>query len=798
MNTDFLAIPDWFSDENAGAGIAVADLNADGLPDLVVLQVDDPAGANSAYFRVGFSSDDQLTIGQWTAWSPVPDWDSWFNEGAGVAVADISGNGQPDLLVFRVDAVPNGQNAGYYRIGWDIDAAGQVTGWSPWLAVPDWFPWFNAGADVTVADIDGDGVLDLVVLMVDAPEGRNQGYYRSGPLNADGTVTAWRTWVAVPDWYFWENQGAGVAVADLDGDGTPELIVLAVDNPPEQNGGYYSVGWHLEGRPIEGWGPWQAVPDWRFWEGHDAAAVVAHLGHAGMPHLVVLTVDNPPGANGGWYRVLDVVTDLDMAAQMGVWRLLENDSLVNPVHAALLHTGSVLFFAGSGNDVERHAALQYATAVWHYPAAMYSQPPTPVDLFCCGHSFLADGRLLASGGTEQYDPFQGLRQAVSFDPQPGEADPESPSGTTGAWIAEPDMVGGRWYPTLLTLQDGGVLAVSGLDQTSQLNVLPETYDGVGWSHTQESPSNWPLYCHLFLLEDGRVFYSGGQYGANNGVRPSIWDLTTNTVIDVGGVLVDASKRNQAASVLLPPVQDQRVMIMGGGPSDMHDQTGATNTTAITDLSVPNPAVVTAAPMAMRRMHLCATLLPDRTVLVNGGAMMEESRADATLEAEIYHPDFSGGSGIWSMAAKSRVARLYHSVALLVPDGRVITAGSNPARKTEELRIEVFWPPYLFAGPRPTCNPSTTEVSYGDSVPAAVGTAQIASACLMRPGATTHSQDSEQRLVELPIQVIGPGAVLLEMPTTATIAPPGWYLLYVVTGTGIPSEGSWIHLTLNGA
>ena len=72
-------------------------------------------------------------------WSPVPDWESWFNEGAGVAIADISGNGQPDLLVFRVDAVPDGQNAGYYRIGWDIDAAGRVTGWSPWLAVPDWF-----------------------------------------------------------------------------------------------------------------------------------------------------------------------------------------------------------------------------------------------------------------------------------------------------------------------------------------------------------------------------------------------------------------------------------------------------------------------------------------------------------------------------------------------------------------------------------------------------------------------------------------------------------------------------------
>src|SRR5215211_1012967 len=170
--------------------------------------------------------------------------------GAAVAIADISGNGQPDLLVFRVDAVPNGQNAGYYRIGWDIDAAGQVTGWSPWLAVPDWFPWFNAGVDVSVADIDGDGVLDLVVLMVDAPAERNQGYYSSGRLNADGTVTGWRTWIAVSDWYFWENQGAVIAVADLDGEGTPELVVLAVDNPPEQNGGFYSVGWP-RGRPAD-------------------------------------------------------------------------------------------------------------------------------------------------------------------------------------------------------------------------------------------------------------------------------------------------------------------------------------------------------------------------------------------------------------------------------------------------------------------------------------------------------------------------------------------------------------------
>ncbi len=797
MDTDFTAVPDWFPNQNAGAGIAVADLTGDGVQDVVVLMVDDPPGENAAYVRVGPGTDDDLRIGQWSGWTAVPDWGSWFNEGAGVAVGDVSRNGQPDLVVLRVDGVPDGANTGSYRVGWDLDADGDVTGWSAWLPVPDWFPWANAGADLAIGDIDGDGVLDLVVLMVDAPDGRNQGYYRSGPLNPDGTVTRWRPWVAVPDWYFWENQGAGIAVADLDGDGTPELVVLAVDNPPGQNGGYWTVGWHLDdGRPSHGWGPWESVPDWRFWEGQDAGLAVAGLGPAGMPHLVVLTVDNPPGANDGWYRVLDAMTDLDMAPQMGVWRLLENDAVVNPVHAALLHTGSVLFFAGSGNDMERHAALQYATAVWHYPNPAYSRPPTPVDLFCCGQAFLPDGRLLAAGGTEQYDPFFGLTQAVAFDPAAGAPDPASPTGTTGAWTALPDMVGGRWYPTLLGLQDGRVLAVSGLDGTSQLNVLPETYaDGAGWSHTQDSPSNWPQYCHLFLLADGRVFYSGGQYAANNGVRPSIWDLATNTAVDIGGVLVDAGKRNQSASVLLPPAQAQRVMLIGGGPSDMHDMTGATDTTAIADLSAANPAVATAAPLMMRRMHLCATLLPDRTVLVNGGAMMEESGADATLEAEIYHPDAGGGPGRWAMAATSRVARLYHSVALLMPDGKVVTSGSNPVRKTEELRIEVYWPPYLFAGARPTCAPAATEVTYAGTLAAQVpGAAGIASACLVRPGATTHSTDSEQRLVDLPVQVTGADVVTFQLPAQPTIAPPGWYLLFVVDAAGVPSEASWVHLT----
>jgi hypothetical protein len=191
------------------------------------------------------------------------------------------------------------------------------------------------------------------------------------------------------------------------------------------------------------------------------------------------------------------------------------------------------------------------------------------------------------------------------------------------------------------------------------------------------------------------------------------------------------------------------------------------------------------------MHLCATLLPDRTVLVSGGSGMEESHHDASPHAEVYHPR----TGTWHGAAASRVDRLYHSVALLVPDGKVVTAGSNPQRKEEELRIEVFWPPYLFAGPRPEVEPETVELHYGGTLSARVADAiDLREASLLRPGATTHSCDVEQRLVDLPLRPTSGTTVDLDVPASPGLAPPGWYQLVVVSTAGVPSEGVWVHLS----
>ncbi|QVI20125.1 hypothetical protein KHQ06_28320 [Nocardia tengchongensis] len=253
------------------------------------------------------------------------------------------------------------------------------------VPIPDWFSQNDQDCGIAVADLTGQGVLDIVVLEVDDPAGQNSGNYRVGhALAADGRVGSWGPWLPVPDWWGWENQGAGLIVADLDGDGRPELIVFTVDHPRNGNGGLYTIGWGLDGTGhcVDGW---SRVPEWGF-DANQGAAIALLPGVGALPRLVVSTIDHPAGGNTGYYpRVLDLDIDLATAATEGAWRILDFDTEVNPVHAALLHTGDILFFAGSGNDPDRLGAHDFRTRVWHYPDPGLDAPTTPIDLFCSPH-----------------------------------------------------------------------------------------------------------------------------------------------------------------------------------------------------------------------------------------------------------------------------------------------------------------------------------------------------------------------------------------------------------------------------
>ena len=305
MLTDFAFVPDWFGTDNVDGGVAVGDLHGNGSTDLVVFMIDAPAGPNGGFYRVGRRFVDGAVTGGWGPWQRVPDWPFWENAGGGIALADLGG-GSLDLVLFVVDA-PVGPNIGLVRVARGLDADGTPTGgWGPWQTVPDWPFWENQGADCAVADVDGDGSLELVLLVVDNPGGQNAGLYRTAALGSDGTASGWSSWVSVPDWFPFENVGAGLAVGDLDGDGTPELLVLMVDSAVGKNDAFYSVGWRLDGRgrPADGWGPWQKVPGWDFHENQGGAITAADLDGDGLLDLVVLAVDNPVGQNAGLVRVV--------------------------------------------------------------------------------------------------------------------------------------------------------------------------------------------------------------------------------------------------------------------------------------------------------------------------------------------------------------------------------------------------------------------------------------------------------------------------------------------------------------
>lgn len=485
------------------------------------------------------------------------------------------------------------------------------------------------------------------------------------------------------------------------------------------------------------------------------AHAMAGLGHDHTEEQVVVPAQPP--------------VDPLQAAKLGYWELLPCQSPVLPVHAALMHTGKVLFFAGSGNDELYTTGLR--SAVYDYVNGLFTMPPTPTDVFCAGQTFLPDGRLMVAGGTERYDPFIGLKSALLFDP------------ITEAWTFVQSMKHGRWYPTLVTLGHGRAMATSGGGAPEN-----ELYDNPhGWN-TAGPGIGWPLYPHLHLLKDGRVFHSGMRFGGS-GMQPGFLDPASGTYTALPAAAIPVSfnfgARDQGATVLLPPAQRQKVMVMGGGSPSI-------NTVHIIDTDTASPTYDAAPSMLRNRIHVNAVILPDRTVVATGGSGIAENALTASTEAEIYDP----ATNTWTTGARARVPRLYHSIALLLPDARVLTAGGNPSRRNDEMRLEIYHPPYLFRGPRPCIERAPTQVRLGSSFTMHVPNASdIKWISLVRPMATTHSYDSEQRLVDIPFRRNGVCKLNAQMPSNPNLIPPGWYMLFVVNKRGVPSVASWVRVVV---
>jgi hypothetical protein len=202
-------------------------------------------------------------------------------------------------------------------------------------------------------------------------------------------------------------------------------------------------------------------------------------------------------------------------------------------------------------------------------------------------------------------------------------------------------------------------------------------------------------------------------------------------------------------------------------------------------------------MAHSRAFHNTTLLPDGTVLVTGGGTARDGYdvTKAVKVAELWSP----ATETWQTLSSAAIPRLYHSTALLLPDGRVLTAGSgNDGPAVNQLEAELFSPPYLFKGPRPTIASVPDQIQYG--TPFIVPTpdaASIASVSLIRPGAVTHAFDEDQRFLSLAFTA-GSGSLTIQAPANANLAPPGYYMLFIVNGAGVPSVARFVRFAAPGA
>ncbi|MFI6846896.1 galactose oxidase-like domain-containing protein [Kitasatospora sp. NPDC050467] len=398
---------------------------------------------------------------------------------------------------------------------------------------------------------------------------------------------------------------------------------------------------------------------------------------------------------------------------------------------------------------------------------------------------------MADRMTLEKQDFQGIRSAFEFNPD------------TEMYEQVTDMAYARWYPTLTGLGDGRVVTVSGLDDTGQIlsGNDNEIYDPANKTWSKAPDRYFPTYPSIFLTASGKLFYSGSNAGygpADKGREPGLWDLGDNSFQPVPG-LRDPALTETSSSVLLPPAQAQKVMVLGGG--GVGESPLSTARTDIADLSAAKPAFTPGPDLpAGGTRYLNSVILPDDTVFTTGGSSDYRGKHKSDLlKAQMYHPD----TNTFTTAAEPTVGRNYHSEALLLPDGRAVVLGSNPlfADKADtepgtfEQRIEIYTPPYLFHGERPqlTDAPATARLGTGITVksPKPDG---VVTAKLVRPSSVTHATDVEQRSVALDVGARSDGGVALTLPANPDLLPPGWYMLFVTDGSGTPSVARWIKVT----
>jgi hypothetical protein len=524
------------------------------------------------------------------------------------------------------------------------------------------------------------------------------------------------------------------------------------------------------------------------------------------------------------------------------WNSSIIDSQILAVHAALVPSGDegeVLLFGG-----DEHWSAQQEPAGNFRKTRVYdvrthslvtaSIPSPDSDVFCAGHAFVTDGRFLIVGGTRAWSTghghdlaFWGHRRCWLYHARERRwvevaqlaPDPYG-DGTSG---------GGRWYPGVVTQGNGEILALFGhvaQDDSRHRNASPERYNLYtnSWSlrpKLANDASNYDpdfgetsvrflFFTRTFQLPDGTLFFATPmpvEYASNTSNEPeptdgphfsSRYDPATGNYL--GHKIPEPAGYDSWSfpCMLLPllPGEDYRPRVLHCGRSQsMRIDLG-------TDVTVPAWQSVATA-LNIDRWNSCAVFLPTGQICLIGGVENQSNDGDQKLPPEIYDPginwatgQYNAGLGSWSANTADLPAnsRNYHSVALLLPNGSVLTAGGNKNADSGDpnsvgiKKIEIYNPTYP-AGSRPTISDAPTSITYGHSFRVTVSNpGSIQRVAFIRNGSCTHAYDSDQRYVGLQFSYeAGNSYLTVTAPPNGNVAPPGYYMLWVIDNAGRPCQ-----------
>jgi hypothetical protein len=514
---------------------------------------------------------------------------------------------------------------------------------------------------------------------------------------------------------------------------------------------------------------------------------------------------------------------------LGRWIQIGNNTEAGilAVHAALLRTGKIVYFGGDQHDSGLNSAGDVDhTRLFDCSTRTVSPPVTGLpgnsDLFCAGHAQLADGRILVAGGTRKWGGggvhpswhFIGLRDGYLFDPADEQWHVTGKLVTQRASEVAPGLdiekTGGKWYPTLLTLADGRVLAVSGhpeVDDSRHNNNSLELYDPMSgaWSivgtvdygNIDTVDARRYEYPRLHILPEGTVISMSPMANRrlekwHPGPDATDWD-------DVIGPspepIYDNWFAQDTTSVMLPlsPGDKYRARIMQAGGSMPYILD--TGNVAVGWIPAPRAMFDHPSPGDVNpvRENADAVILPTGEVLIEGGLKNGLDDTTGVRAPETYNP----ATGTWRVLPASPVVRGYHSTALLMPDGAVWVAGSNfnanAGLANRELRIEIF-EPWYFCGRRPTITDAAPKACHGDKLEIRTpDAADIKKVVIVRCGTVTHNFNPDQRLVILEFTREKGDVILAQVPPEPNVAIVGYYLLFVIDSTGRPSHGRFLQI-----